>query len=128
MSRFDKYEPRVGGFRAKLNAAIVSTDVGKIQGVSINGTGRVVVGGAAETAITGVICPVRPMDAGEVIDVMTSGEIVDATMTAGTAFAAGALVYAHLSGAVDSTATAGKAIAKMVEATRMIVRCPVATT
>lgn len=128
MSRFDKYDPVSGGFRAPLNAAIASADVGKIQAVSINTSGRVVIGGAAETAVMGVICPVRPMAAGEPIDVMTHGEIVEATMTGGTAFTAGALVYAHLAGTVDATATAGKVVAKMVELDRMIVRCPVATT
>ena len=129
MSRFDKYDPFSGGFRAPLNAAItLAADVGKIQAVSINSSGKVVIGGPAETAIMGLICPVRLMAAAEPIDVMTAGEIVEAVMTAGTAFAAGGIVYAHLAGTVDSTATAGKVVAKMVELTRMIVRVPVATT
>ena len=78
MSRFDKYDPVSGGFRAPLNAAISSaSDVGKIQGVSINASGKVVIGATAETGIVGVICPVRLMAVNEVIDVMTHGEIVD---------------------------------------------------
>jgi hypothetical protein len=132
MSRFDKYGPFTGGFRAPLNAAILLADVGKIQAVSINTSGKVVIGGAAETAIMGVIIAVRPMAANDPIDVMTSGEIVEATKTGGTAFAAGDIVYAHGTtggvGVVDAVAASGKIIAKMVELNRMVVRCPVATT
>lgn len=132
MSRFDKYGPVTGGFRAPLNAAISSSDVGKIQAVSINGSGKVVIGGAAETAIIGVICPVRAMAANDIIDVMTSGEIVEATKTGGTAWAAGDIVYAHGTtggvGVVDAVSTSGKVIGKMIEATRMVVRCPISTT
>jgi hypothetical protein len=128
MSRFDKYDPVSGGFRAPLNAAILAADVDKIQAVSINTSGKAVIGGAAETAVMGVICPTRAMAANEVIDVMTQGEIVEATITGGGAFTAGAIVYAHAAGTVDATATAGKIIAKMVELDRMIVRCPIATT
>jgi hypothetical protein len=128
VSRFDKYGPITGGFRAPLNAAITSADVGKIQAVSINTSGKVVIGGAAETAVMGLIIATRPMSANEPIDVMTSGEIVEATMTGGTAFTAGAIVYAHLAGTVDATSTSGKVVGKMVELDRMIVRVPPATT
>lgn len=132
MSRFDKYDPVSGGFRAPLAAAIPSTDVGKIQAVSINTSGQAVIGGAAETAIMGVICAVRAMAAGEIVDVMTAGEIVAATTTAGAAFTAGAIVYGHGTtggaGVVDATSTSGKVIGKMVELDRMIVRVTPATT
>lgn len=128
MSRFDKYGPLTGGFRAPLNAAITSADVGKIQAVSINTSGKVVIGGAAETAVMGLIVATRPMAANEQIDVMTSGEIVEATITGGGAFTAGAIVYAHAAGTVDATATSGKVVGKMVELDRMIVRVAPATT
>lgn len=137
MSRFDKYDPVSGGFRAKLNAAILTADVGKIQAVSINGSGRVVIGGAAETAVMGVICPVRPHAAGEPIDVMTHGEIVDCTKTGGTAWAAGDIAYAHGTtggvGVIDAVSTSGKVIGKVIEVqpsngARLVVRCPVAST
>jgi len=131
LSRFDKYDPVSGGFRAPLVAAILTADVGKIQAVSISASG-VVIGGAAETAIMGVICPVKAMAAGDIIDVMTSGEIVEATMTAGTAFAAGAIVYGHGTaggvGTVDATSTTGKVIGKTIELDRLIVRVTPATT
>lgn len=131
MSRFDKYDPVSGGFRGPLVAAILAADVGKIQAVSVSASG-VVIGGAAETAIMGVICPVKAMAAGDIIDVMTHGEIVEATMTAGTAFAAGAIVYGHGTaggvGTVDATATTGKVIGKTIELDRLVVRVAAATT
>jgi hypothetical protein len=128
MSRFDKYDPVSGGFRAPLLAAITATDIGKIQAVSINTSGQVVIGGAAETAVMGLIVAQKAFAAGDMIDVMTHGEIVEATMTAGTAFTAGAIVYAHLAGTVDATSTSGKVVGKMIELDRMVVRCPAATT
>lgn len=132
MSRFDKYDPVSGGFRAPLLAAITTPDVGKIQAVSINTSGQVVIGGAAETAIMGVICAHKVFAAGDVIDVMTGGEIVEATMTAGAAFTAGAIVYGHGTtggvGVVDATSTSGKVVGKMIELNRMVVRVTPATT
>lgn len=122
MSRYDKYDPYDGGFRARLNAALTSSDIGKIRAVSINTSGRVVIGGAGLIDIRGLICPTEAMAAGAAIDVMTDGEIADATETAGTAFTAGALVYAHIDGTVDDTAASGKAMGFTVEATRVIVR------
>lgn len=122
MSRYDKYDPYDGGFRARLSAAILATDVGKIRAVSINASGRVVIGGAALTDLRGLICPTEAMAAGAAIDVMTDGEIADATTTAGAALTAGGTVYAHTDGSVDQVATAGKAMGWNVEATRVIVR------
>lgn len=133
-ARFDKYDGFVGGFRAPLNAAMSATgdDIGKIQAVSINSSGKVVIGGAAETAIIGVICPTRVMAANEPIDVMTDGEIVGAVKTGGTAFAAGDIVYAHGTtggaGVVDAASASGKVIGKMLTTTHMVVRCGMATT
>ena len=122
MSRYDKYDPYDGGFRARLNAALTSSDIGKIRAVSINTSGRVVIGGAGLIDIRGLICPTEAMAAGAAIDVMTDGEIGDATETAGTAFTAGALVYAHIDGTVDDTAASGKAMGFTVELNRLIVR------
>lgn len=129
MARFDKYDGKTGGFRAPLEAAIDIASVGKIYAVSINTSGRAVVGGAAQTAISGLICAVRPMAAGEPIDVMTHGEIEEATETAGTAFTLGAPVFAHADGTVDDTSTNGVAVGITVtRATRLVVRCASATT
>lgn len=129
MSRYDKYEPRAGGFRAALNAAIAAADVGKLYAVAINGSNRVIRTGIGSTAdIVGVICAVRPMNAGDIVDVMTNGEVVEATETAGTAFGNGAKVYGHTDGTVDDTATTSKYLGQVVEATgtthRVVIRVP----
>lgn len=124
MSRFDKYDPFDGGFRARLNAAIVAANAGKIYAVSINTSGRVVIGGTGLIDIRGLICATEAMAAGDAIDVMTDGEIGDATTTAAAAFTAGALVYCHIDGTVDAVATAGKAVGFTVELDRLIVRVP----
>jgi len=129
MARFDKYNGHVGGFRAPLAAALSIADVGIVRAVSIDATGRAVIGGPAQTAISGLICPVRPMAAGEPIDVMTAGEIEEATETGGLAFVLGLPVFAHASGVVDDDATAGVPVGITVtRATRLVVRCNPATT
>jgi hypothetical protein len=123
VSRFDKYDPYDGGFRARLAAAIPASDAGKLRAVSINTSGRVVIGGTATTDLKGVICPTEAMPAGAAIDVMTDGEVGDATTTGGVAFTPGVTAYGHTDGTVDATATSGKALAFTVEASRLIVRC-----
>lgn len=110
MARFDKYDPVSGGFRGPLAADIISAQVGTVIGVSVNGSGQIAVGGASQR---GVICPTRAMAAGEPIDVMTEGEIVDmAGLTAGTAYGAQA----------DGDLAAGNGVGFTVEAWRLIVR------
>lgn len=132
MSRYDKYDPVSGGFRAPLNAAIIDADKGKIQAVGINSSGKVVIGGpTAETGIVGVICPVRAMAANEIIDVMTSGEIVEATATGGAALTAGAIIKATGTTGVVAAGAPGageKAVGRMVELDRMVVRVAPSTT
>jgi hypothetical protein len=123
--RYDKYDPVSGGFRAKLNAALVSADVGKVQGVSVNTSGKVVIGGAAAADIVGVICAVRAMAANDVIDVMTSGEITDATYSGGGATAAGDRVYAATDGSTSTTNT-GKLVGRVIEIGRIVVRAALA--
>lgn len=129
MARFDKYDGKTGGFRAPLAAAIAIADVGKVFAVSIDSSGRAAIGGAAQTAISGLICAVRPMEAGEPIDVMTRGEIEEVTETAGTALTLGLPVFAHADGTIDDTSTNGVAVGITVtRATRLVVHCSPATT
>jgi hypothetical protein len=124
VSRIDKYEPMTGGTRVPLAAALTSADVGKIRAVSINTSGRAVIGGAAATDLQGVIVPVRPMAIGEIIDVGQDLDVVEATTTAGAAFTAGARVYGHTDGTVDAVATAGKLLGTTVELDRVVFRVP----
>lgn len=129
MARFDKYDGKTGGFRAPLAQALSIADVGVIRAVSIDSNGRALIGGPAQTAISGLICPVRAMAVGEPIDVMKSGEMEEATETAGTAFTLGLPVFAHADGTVDDTAAAGVPVGITVtRATRLVVHCNPATT
>jgi len=129
MARFDKYDPVSGGFRAKLNAALLAANVGKVYGVSINTSGRVVVGGAAVTDVLGVICPTQPMAAGDVIDVMTSGEITEFAYTAGGAAASGDRAYAAIADGALTTTNTGRLLGRVVPGTgtdmRLVVRAVV---
>jgi hypothetical protein len=128
MARIDKYEPVGGGFRGPLLAAITAAQVGGIFGVSVDGAGKVVIGGSANGAnLRGVIVPDKPMAAGDVIDVMTDGEIVHAsTGAAGAAFApavAGAQLFAGATGALSTTTTDKYAGHCMADAgVRLVVR------
>lgn len=126
-SRYDKYSPRAGGFRAKLNAAWGAADIGKVIGVSINGTGRLVKGGAA-TAIMGVVIINEAKNAGDSVDVMTHGEIADFTLLNdnATATIAGTVYYAdNVTGDMTATATANKRVGQLLEkdgVDRLVVR------
>lgn len=116
MPRFDKVEPKGGSFRAPLNFAVALGDVGVVVGVGLNSSGNVVKG-AGQTGIVAVICPSRVMAAGEAIDCMTDGEIVDTSLAAGTKYYVDATT-----GAVTTTATANAGIGFTVQTWRLIVR------
>jgi len=117
-ARYDKYEPKVGGFRAALAADMVKT-VANPLGVGLNSSGRVVVG-AGVTGIVGVIVTTKDMKLGDIVDVMTSGECTDlGSLAAGTVYTANTTTGILSSGAASATQTP---IGFTVEATRLIVR------
>lgn len=120
MSRFDKYAPYAGNFRAKLAVALTSTDVGKMWAVGLNASGQVTMTNPA-SGILGVICAVRPMAIGEPIDVMTRGEIADFTLQNGSAAAAGTRYFGAVADGTWSTTNTGTHLGWTVEATRFIV-------
>lgn len=113
MARIDKYQPVAGGFRAPLNAAY--TGAAAPIGVGINSSGRVVVG-AGQTGIVGVICSPYDKAAGDIIDVMTNGELVEFGGAAGTTY------YAHATTGVISTTVSAYRVGATVEADRLVVR------
>lgn len=128
MARYDKYDPYDGGFRAPLAAGILIANVEKILPVSLDTNGRVVVGAVGNTGYVGVVCVTEVKNAGDIVDVMTDGEIVEcASLVAGTNYfvdAATGLVAAG-TGARTATApvTAGSLIiGHTIELTRMVVR------
>ena len=120
MARYDKYEPHAGGFRAPLAADLSKTSGGNPIGVGLNNLGQVVPG-AGNSGVKGVLCTTRDMKAGDVIDVMTNGEVVEcvAPIVAGTTITADTTT-----GALDVTAADAThvAIGFTVEAARLVVR------
>ena len=144
MARYDKYNPISGGTRALLNAALTLTD-GSFgpAAVSLNATGRVVVGTAGQSGIVGILVknvakgpvgqygtslnggtpnPYAPIgaQAGDVVDIMTDGDIVDLDPDV---FVAGTRWYAEPDGDIVADDTAGNIpIGFTVEAGRLVVR------
>jgi len=122
MARYDKYDPKDGGFRAPLAADLDATSTtgnGNPLAVGLDVNGRVVAG-AGQTGIVGVLITTKNMKAGDIVDVMTDGEIVEmAGVPAGTV-----LSGADADGVVDDTAPgAGQIrVGHTVEATRLVVR------
>lgn len=136
-ARYDKYDGKVGGFRAPLNAAMTATsgptatsDLGRIYVMALNGSGRAIKAASAAAAV-GVFIANYAMAVGDPADIMTDGEIVDITsddIQGGTAPVAGT-AYFYDSTASKLTATAPAAgasgfyVGHTVEATRLVVRC-----
>jgi hypothetical protein len=123
MARYDKYDPKDGGFRAPLAADLPSTAAtgnGNPRGVSLDANGRVVVGAAGNTGSVGVLCTTRNMKAGDIVDVMTHGEIVEiAALAAGTV-----ITNTDATGVLGTAAVAAgvKRVGHTVEASRLVVR------
>lgn len=117
MARIDKYNPISGGFRAPLAAAYTgsSTPIG----VGLDANGRVVPG-AGVTGIKGVVCLPKDYAAGDIVDVMDAGEIVEFAGAAGTNYTANTGTGAITNAAQGATQVR---IGHTVEATRLIVRC-----
>lgn len=135
---YDKYDGIVGGFRAQLNADLTFSASGGFgpKVVSLNTTGKVVVGTAGQSGFVGVLVKNVPLypnlgsvagqvniavsiggRAGEVVDIMTAGEII-----VPTGLAAGTKYYAKSDGTLSATAADGPLVGWTVEATRLIVR------
>lgn len=132
-ARYDKYEPRVGGFRAPSNIAWAYTptneatnDVGKVWAVGLNASGRVVKG-AGVTGIVGVVVVNQATAVGDILDVMTAGEIADFTLHAGTAAAAGTRYFGVAADGTFNTTNTGTRLGWTVEAGRLIVRVGLGT-
>lgn len=118
MARYDKYDGKVGGFRAPLNADWLDADLNKVCPVSLNASGKIVKGTAGQSGYVGVLCLTKKRYANDVVDVMTDGEIVELTgLAAGTAY------YAPSNGDGVNTTNTNPKVGFTVEATRMIVRC-----
>lgn len=120
MARYDKYEPKAGGFRAALAADLTKTSGGNPIGVGLDATGKVVPG-TSVSGIVGVLCTTKDMKAGDIVDVMTHGEVVECVspLVAGTRITALTTTGALGVTAADATHIA---VGFTVEATRLVVR------
>jgi hypothetical protein len=83
VARVDKASPKAGGSRAPLAAAWSSNDIGKLYAVGLNASGQVVKG-SGNSGIVGVLVLTKAYPAGEVVDIMFNGHIVEFGPTAGT--------------------------------------------
>ncbi len=136
-ARYDKYDPINGGFRAPLAADLTFDANGEMgpKAVSLDANGRVVVGTAGQSGFVGVLVKNVPKSpslgniagavqagvpiggkAGDIVDVMTAGEIVDVP-----SLAAGTKYYAAADGSMNTTNT-NPIIGWTVEAGRLVVR------
>lgn len=137
MSRYDKYNNISGGFRAPLNAAWNATsgpsgvtDLWRVTGVSLNGSGRLI-RAVNVLAVSGILIAHGPKNAGDVVDVMTDGEVVEldaADIQGATAPTAGTKYYldvtaGRLTATAPGTGVNGFLVGQTVEAGRLIVRC-----
>lgn len=118
MARYDKFEPKSGGFRAPLAADWASVDT--VIGVGLDANGRVVAG-AGNSGIAGVFCTGRTHKAGAVVDVMTHGDIVKAGLVAGTTYYASS-ADGTLGTAAPAAGANGTKVGHTVEADRLVVR------
>lgn len=121
IARIDKYDPKVGGFRAPL-AADWST-LSAVRAVGLDANGRVVAG-AGNSGVVGALILTADKKAGDVVDVMTRGEVVEFGGAAGTTYYASTVdgttgTSPDLGGAAGSGA--GHHIGWTVEADRLIV-------
>ena len=140
LSRYDKYDPYDGGFRAPLAATFGYTagnpdkthvDLGKLFAAGVNASGQVTkFTSAAATAFIGVFIIDEPKAAGDMIDVMTDGDIVDlldAEILAADTLAAANRLYADCSvttGQLTNTkATGDFYVGRMMSVSRLVVRC-----
>lgn len=127
MARYDKYEPYSGGYRAPLGVDRAKTTPGNPVGVAHDVNGRVVFGAAGHSGFKGILCLNIDLVAGDPVDVMTDGEVVDFAGVAGTNYfidaATGALVAGTGADTMTPPAAAGSVyVGHTVEATRLIVR------
>ncbi len=143
MARYDKYDPISGGFRAKLNADLSADANGEAGplGVTLNSSGRVVIGGGTGTQVGLLVknaarqgpaqysttpygspnpAASPGQKAGDVVDIMTSGEIVGLSALA---FTPGATIYTdNTTGALTATVGTNTKVGFMIDADRLVVR------
>lgn len=115
MARIDKYEGVGDGFRAPLAADWAGQAAPIGVGLDVNGR---VVPGQGTTGIKGVVCKPDALKAGQPIDVMKDGELVEFAGAAGTVYTANTTTGVISNAAASATQIV---VGFTVEATRLIV-------
>lgn len=135
MARYDQVEPHVGIVRAALAANLTVPGDGQYGpvGVSLDANGRCVVGTAGQAGLVGVLVknlPTIPAGlvgaastvnnwmgarAGDIVDIMIQGQILDTGLPAGTK------IYSAAGGVLSGTVAAGFQVGYTVEAGRLVV-------
>lgn len=133
---YEQVEPHIGIVRAPLAANLTFDGNGEFgpKAVSLDVNGRVVVGTAGTSGYAGVLVknvPIVPAGrftaaqtvnnwmggrAGDVVDIMTQGQIVNVP-----GLAAGVAVYAAADGSLTTTVGTNPKVGYMVEAGRLVV-------
>lgn len=123
MARIDKYEPHIGGSRARLASAWLLADVGAIIGVSLDANGRIVKG-AGTQGLVGVCCLQAVEPAGRQVDILQRADLVEVTGLTGQG--PGKKMYMSLTGVISGTAPAAGVnaylLGHMVESDRLVLR------
>lgn len=126
MARYDKYDSLVSGTRAKLESAwdgvSPNPKLNTVYGVSLNGNGRIIVGAGGQTGLVGIVIVTSKQPAGSVVDIMSIGEIVEATDAndSDNPFAAGTLAYVDATtGELTSTSSGSLLVGYSVEEGRV---------
>lgn len=138
MSRMDKTNSAIGVFRAPLNAAWNATsgpagvtDLNRVIVVALNGSGRVIKATTAAAAV-GVVIATGPKAAGDIVDVITNGEIVEldandiqgaTAPTAGTKYVLDTTASRLAAQGAPAAGTNVFYVGTTVEAGRLVVRC-----
>lgn len=140
MSRIDKVVSGAGNFRAPLAANFAYTaskpdyahaDLNLVKCVSLNASGQVVFATplASLTGIVGIIVLGEPKAAGQVVDVMQTGEVVEFTLANGSAAATGTTYASNADGLSSYASQAPGVVANRAvigwttnDATQLVVR------
>lgn len=118
MARYDKYDGVAGGFRVEAAADQIVGDYDKVLGLGLNASGLGLLKVPSNSGFKGVTIVDRTKRrAGDILDVMTNGEIVDcAGLVAGTTY------YLNAATGVLQTAETRYHVGHTVEADRLVVR------
>ena len=116
MARFDHVDSTIGMARAALSADVNSSDFDKVLAVGISASGKAVLKSASNSGFVGVTIVDRTKRrAGQIIDIMSDGEIVECTgLTAGTKY------YVQSDGSISATRSEIY-VGYTVEADRLVV-------